>query len=157
VVCDGCGERSGRSTYIVEGALAGRWLCGDCNARRAGLKRLSLAVQYRFKVAKLLPPEDPMTVPLLRLMMAVDDVRRAQIDFIETNVRLGRAPKLEKYLFLGDLLYAVRRLCSHVHEAGAALRSLDTLAKKRVDEALANKAEVLAALRDLRMFFNAAD
>lgn len=77
MVCDGCGEQSRRSTYIVEGALAGRWLCRECNGRRAGLKRLSLAVQYRFKVARLFPPEDPMTVPLLRLMIAADDVRRA--------------------------------------------------------------------------------
>lgn len=156
-MCDGCGERATRWSYAVDGPWAGKWLCRECNARRRGLKKLSLAVQFRFKIGQVLPPGDAMTVPLLRLMMAVDDVRRAQIQMIESHERLGAAPRLEKYLTLGDLLYAIRRLCSHLHEAGRALRSLDTVAARRVDALLAGNSEALAALGALRTFFNAAD
>jgi hypothetical protein len=114
-------------------------------------------VHYAFKLAELLPPADPMTVPFVRLMMAVDDMRRAQDHLLEATVRLERVPDFEKYLPLGDHLYAIRRLYSHLHEAGRALRALDTAAKKRVDSLLASKPDVSKILRTLRVFFNAED
>jgi hypothetical protein len=121
------------------------------------LTKLSLASQYRYKIAQVFPPQDKMTVPLLRLMMAVDDVRRAQLDYLASHLRLGHAPDLEKYLHLGDHLCSLRRLCSHLHEAGRALRNLDTAAARRVDAILDGNAEALGALKDLRTFFNAAN
>jgi hypothetical protein len=87
--------------------------------------------------------------------MAVDDVRRAQIRLVEATERLDMVPVAEKYLVLGDYLYSMRHLLSHVHEAGKAFRSLDSKAKKRVDEALAGNGKAVAALKALRVFFNA--
>jgi hypothetical protein len=118
---------------------------------------LAWAVTFKFKIAHVLPPNDPMTVPVLRLLMAVDDVRRAQMQLVEAHERLDVVPAPEKYRALGDWFYFLRLLFSHLHEAGIAVRRLDTNAKKRVDAALAGNEEALAALKAVRAFFNAAD
>ncbi len=155
--CAGCGEKVTRWSYTANGPWAGRVICRQCRRRGATLKRLSWAVTFRFRVAQVLPPDDPMTVPLLRLVMAVDDVRRAQIQLVEARERIDLAPTAEKYLALGDFLYAMRHLFSHLHEAGIAIRRLDTKAKSRVDATLAGNREAVAALKAVRKFFNAAD
>lgn len=121
------------------------------------MKRLSWAVTLKFKIAHVLPPDDPMTVPVLRLLMAVDDVRRAQMQPVEAHERLDVVPAPEKYRALGDWLYFMRLLFSHLHEAGIAVRRLDTNAKRRVDAALAENGEALVALKAVRKFFNSAD
>ncbi len=154
-MCDGCGEHVTRWTYATGGPWAGKWICQECSTRGKDLKKLSRAVYFRFRLAEIFPPKDLMTVPLIRLMMAVDDVRRAQNQLIDASVQLAHAPEFEKYLPLGDHLYAMRRLYSHLHEAGRALRALDAAAKPRVDAALANNPEALAALNRIRAFFNA--
>lgn len=156
-MCQGCGEKVPRWTYTTDGPWAGKVICRQCRRRRTNLKRLSWAVTLRFRVAQVLPPNDPMTVPVLRLLMAVDDIRRAQLRLIEAHERIDVAPAEEKYLAFGDFLYAMRHLFSHLHEAGIAVRRLDTTAKKRVDAALAGNNEALASLRALREFFNASD
>jgi len=65
--------------------------------------------------------------------MAVDDVRRAQIQLVEAHERLDVIPPAESYRALGDFLYFMRLLFSHIHAAGHALRNLDTDAPKRAD------------------------
>lgn len=155
--CEACGEKATRWSYAADGPWAGKVICRECRRRGAGLKRLSWAATFRFRVAQVLPPDDPMTVPVLRLLMAVDDVRRAQMQLVEAHERIDVAPVAEKYLALGDFLYAMRHLFSHLHEAGIAVRCLDTNAKKRVDAALAGNREALASLKAVRKFFNAAD
>ncbi len=159
-VCDGCGERAARLTYPTAGPAAGRWLCRDCGARRKMMTRLSWLVAFRFRVAAVLPPGDPTTAPAVRLMMAVDDVRRAQINFIEASERLG--DPAEAHRVLGDFLYSVRLLFSHLHEAGHALRQLDAAARgddgeNRVNALLAGEdhREGRAALKAVRKFFSA--
>jgi hypothetical protein len=154
--CEGCGEKATRWSYAADGPWAGKVICRECRRRGSGLKRLSWAATVRFRLAQVLPPDDPMTVPVLRLLMAVDDVRRAQIQLVEARERIEIAPDAEKYLALGDFLYAMRHLFAHLHEAGIAVRRLDTNAKKRVDAALAGDPEALAALKVVRKFFNAA-
>jgi len=92
-------------------------------------------------------------------MMAVDDVRRAQIQFVEASERLD--VPAEKHRALGDFLYSVRLLFSHLHEGGHALRQLDGWAARgadgenRVNALLAGKREATAALREVRRFFSA--
>jgi hypothetical protein len=122
-----------------------------------GLKRLSRAVTFKLQLSKVLSPTDPLTVPVLRLLMGVDDVRRAQILLVEADQRLDVVPAPEKYLALGDWLYSMRLVFSHLHEAGAAVRSLDRIGKERVDALLAGNDEAVAALEAVRRFFNAAD
>ena len=156
-ICDACGEKATQWFYRADGPWAGKHICRRCARRPISMKRLSWAVTFRFRIAQVLPPTDPMTVPVFRLLMAVDDVRRAQILLVEAHERIDLAPAQERYLALGDFLYAMRHLFCHLHEPGVAVRCLDTNAKKRVDNLLAGDREALAALQAVRKFFNAAD
>ncbi len=140
--CDGCGEQAMRLQFRGDGPWAGRWICRDCGTGKKKMTRLSWVVAFRFRLAAVLPPDDPITAPVLRLMMAVDDVRRAQVYLIEADERMG------------DWLYFLRLLFSHVHEAGVALRNLDTDVPKRLDAVLAGNREALRSLRALRGFFS---
>jgi hypothetical protein len=157
--CDGCGERATRLTYPASGPAAGRWFCPDCGSGRKKMTRLSWLVTFRFRAVEVLPPGDPMTAPALRLMMAVDDVRRAQIQLVEASERLD--VPADKHRALGDFLYFVRLLFSHLHEGGHALRQLDGWAARgadgenRINALLADKREATAALREVRRFFSA--
>jgi hypothetical protein len=132
-------------------------VCPDCLRDPQRWTRLSSLVTFQFKVAKVLPPDDPITVPVLRLLMAVDDLRRAQIQLVEAHDRLDLAPAVEKYRAIGDLLYGIRLLLSHLHEGGTALKTLDIEAKKRVDQLLKGNAAAMASLKAARAFFNARD
>jgi hypothetical protein len=157
LTCEGCGEKATRWSYTVDGPWADSVICYECRRRGERLKRLSWAVTFRVRLAKVLPPDDGMTVPVLRLLMAVDDVRRAQFDLVAAHERLGDVSQSETFLRLGDYLYAMRRLFSHLHEAGVAVRRLDTSAKKRVDALLAGRTKAVAAVKSVRTFFNAGD
>lgn len=152
-VCDGCGERATATRYWPDGLLAGRTLCRDCVSGRKKMTRLSSLVAFKFRLAQVLPPDDKATAPILRLMMAVDDVRRAQIKLIEAGERLDGTGS-DKYVALGDWLYFLRLLISHVHEARRGLTSLDYEAPGRADALLAGRREALRSLRALRKFFS---
>ena len=156
-LCEGCGERPLRWSYSNTGRLAGRWLCHRCKRRGQGLKRLAAVVTFRFRIAEVLPADDPMTVPVLRLLMAIDDVRRAQIYLLEAQERLIALPPAAKYLAAGDFLYSLRLLFSHLDEGGTAIKHLDTKAKKRVDALLRDKPEAQLALGKVRAFFQSPD
>lgn len=156
-VCDACGEQVTRSRYWTAGPLAMKTLCQDCLRGRGRWKKLSWVVSFRFKIAKVLPKDDPLTVPMLRLLMAVDDVRRAQVQLIEAHERLDGIPAAEKYRAVGDFLYALRLLFSHLHEAARAMRALDGAAKDRVDGLLRGNQEALSALQAIRTTFNDKD
>ncbi|MBI4269035.1 MAG: hypothetical protein HY615_01765 [Candidatus Rokubacteria bacterium] len=159
--CDACGERSARLTYPAGGLWAGRWFCPECASGRKKITRLSSLVAFRFRVAEVLPPGDPMTAPAVRLMVAVDDVRRAQILMVEAMERFD--DPAERHRTPGDFLYSVKLLLSHMHEAGHALRRLDGWAARgadgenRVNALLAGEdhRQGMAALRKLRRFFSA--
>lgn len=155
--CDACGEKVARWSLRVEGPWAGKVVCRECGRRATGFKRLAWAATFKFRLAQVLPPDDPMTVPVLRLLMAVDDVRRAQIQLVEAHERLDVAPTPEKYRALGDWLYFMRLLFSHLHEAGHALQNLDSAAPKRADTMLAGNREAAASLKALRQFFSSPD
>jgi len=158
-ICDGCGERATRLTYPTAGPAAGRWFCRDCGSGRKKMTRLAWLVAFRFRVVEVLPPRDPMTAPVLRLMMAVDDVRRAQIQLVEASERLD--VPAEKHRALGDFLYFTRLLFSHLHEGGHALRKLDGWAARgqhgenRINVLFAGNRQAMAALRKVRKFFGA--
>ncbi|SRR6266849_5934276 len=96
-VCDACGERATRSRFWADGPLATRTICQECLRDHTRWTRLSPLVTFRFKVAQVLPPGDPITVPVLRLLMAVDDLRRVKIQLIEAHERLGGPPTRDKY------------------------------------------------------------
>jgi len=93
-------------------------------------------------------------------MMAVDDVRRAQILLVDAMERLEEPA--ERHRAGGDFLYAARLLFSHLHEAGHALRQLDAAARgddgeNRINGLLAGEdhREGMVALKACRRFFSA--
>src|SRR5262245_47154811 len=131
-LCDGCGKQALTTRYWTEGILAGRTLCRDCMSDYQRMTRLSRFVAFKFRFTQVLPTGDRTTAPLLRLMMAVDDVRRAQIKLVEDSERLG-GTGADKYTALGDWLYTLRLLISHLHEARRALLGLDSAAPGRAD------------------------
>jgi hypothetical protein len=120
------------------------------------MTRLSWHVAFRFRLTQVLPTGDRATAPLLRLMMAVDDVRRVQIKLIEDSERLG-GTGADKYTAVGDWLYALRLLISHLHEARRALLGLDSSAPGRADALLADRKDALRSLRALRKRFSSQE
>jgi hypothetical protein len=80
-------------------------------------------------------------------------VRRTQINFVEASERLDDSA--EAHRALGDFLYSMRLLFSHLHEAGHALCELDRVARdanglNRVSALLAGNREAMAALTKIR-------
>src|SRR5437899_319089 len=144
--CSGCGEKALVTRYWADGVFAGRTLCQTCQSDHKNMTRLSLFVAFKFRVAQVLPTGDSATAPLLRLMMAVDDVRRAQVKLIEDSERLGGSGA-DRYIALGDWLYTLRLLISHLHEARRALLGLDTSAPGRADSLLAGRDDALRSLK----------
>jgi hypothetical protein len=117
------------------------------------------ATLVRFEPGKLFPLGEPMTTLLLRLMLAADDVRSASILTLETSQRFALpAGGVQKRLLTGQFWYTVRLLCSHLNEAGNALRKLDsTVCQARVDGLLKGRPEAMEALKDLRTSFEGTD
>lgn len=153
--CDGCGERVTRLTLLAEGPWRAGGSAGTGATGKKKMTRLASLLAFRFRVSEVLLPGDAMTAPTVRLMIAVDDVRRAQIQLVEVDER----PK--RHRALGDFLYFLRLLFSHIHEAGNALRQLDGWAQggaageNRVNALLAGEEhrDGMKALRKLRQFF----
>lgn len=113
------------------------------------------AILVRFELAKLFPPGNALTTPLLRLMLATDDVRFASRLVIETGQRLPSVLEgIQGLILTGEFWYSLRLLCSHLNEAGDALRRLDnTVGRARVDGLLKGKPEAIEALKQLRAVF----
>ena len=67
-----------------------------------------------------------MTTPLLRLMLATDDVRLSRRLFLETSERhRATVPNsLQQRLLTGEQRYGLRMLCLHLHEAIDAVRMI---------------------------------
>jgi len=113
------------------------------------------AILIRFEPLKLFPPGDALTTPLLRLMLATDDVRFASRLMIETGQRLPSVLKgIQDLILTGEFWYSLRLLCSHLNEAGDALRRLDTtVSRARVDGLLKGWPKAIEALKSLRAVF----
>lgn len=77
--CDACGETVTRYWYRADGPWAGKRICRECGRRNRGFKRLSWAATFTTKLAQVLPPNDAMTVPVVRLLMAMDDRPSARL------------------------------------------------------------------------------
>jgi hypothetical protein len=108
----------------------------------------------KFDPARVFPPDDPLTLPLLRLMLAADDVRHAELLFIITNQQVNQTTGIQQVLHGGQLWYAFRLACSHLTEAGNALRTLDgSVGRDRLRRLLGGRAVGLEALERLRVAF----
>jgi len=88
-------------------------------------------------------------------MLATDDVRFASRLMIETGQRLPPVIKgIQDLILTGEFWYSLRLLCSHLNEAGDALRGLDnTVSQAHVDGLLKGRPEAIEALKTLRAVF----
>jgi hypothetical protein len=92
-----------------------------------------------------------MTVPLLRLMIAVDDLRHLQKLLILTRDHDGAAgTESDTLIHNGELGHLFRLLCGHLYEAAIPFRGVDRTCRGRLDAAVekdADSRDALAAIR----------
>ena len=115
---------------------------------------IATVVVGKFDPARVLPPDDKLTLPLLRLMLATDDVRHANLLFVMANEQVDQTTGVQRALHGGQLWYAFRLLCSHLKEGGDALKTLvNSVADSRLNDLLRGRRDAIEALRRLRSAF----
>jgi hypothetical protein len=108
----------------------------------------------KFDPARVFPQDDRLTVPLLRLMLAADDVRHASVLFIMADHQVNRTEGVQQDLHLGQMWYLFRLLCSHLSEAGNGLKTLlKSVPERRLAKLLKGRPDAVAALGRLRTGF----
>lgn len=85
----------------------------------------SPARRITFQLSDVFPTEQPLSIPLLRLMMAVNDVRHIQKLLLLRTELDQDASEFERISLNGELLHLKRLLCGHLYEAGNAFRAID--------------------------------
>src|SRR2546428_11920505 len=84
-----------------------------------------------FRLRKAFPVNDPLWVPLLRLMAATNDARHMVRLLTALHDGIEALNDTEKLLRAAEFASLVRMLCGHLHEAGIAIRGIWTNAKAR--------------------------
>jgi hypothetical protein len=98
---------------------------------------VSAVVVGKFDPARVFPPDDPLTLPLLRLMLATDDVRHASMLFVMADYQVRTTTGIQQTLHGGQMWYLFRLLCSHLKEGGNALNTLvNSVATNRLKDLL---------------------
>ncbi len=90
-----------------------------------GSNTQSPAHRFVFRLADVFPLDKPLSVPLLRLMMASNDVRHIQKLMLSKDERIGQNNAFENLVLNGEILHLERLLCGHLYEAGTAFRNID--------------------------------
>ncbi len=84
----------------------------------------------KFDPARVFPPGDKLTLPLLRLMLATDDARYVAMLLIMTDYQVSQAAGTTQGALSGEQFwYLFRLLCLHLKEAHNALNCIP---KKRL-------------------------
>lgn len=83
------------------------------------------AYKLDFRLDRIFPPDKPLSVPLLRLMMAANDVRHIQKLLLLALERNDELIGFDDIVLNGELLHLHRLLCSHLYEAAHAFRAID--------------------------------
>jgi len=108
----------------------------------------------RFKIEDVLRPGDPLTVPLLRLMIATDDVRHLQKLLVLAREVDETSTESDRLVHNGEIGHLFRLLCGHLYEAAIPFRAVDKAAGVRLDEAVAADPEGRAALAAVRAAYD---
>ena len=114
---------------------------------------ISKARRIKFQIDKIFPLGDPQSVPLLRLMMANDDVRHLQKLLLSANARAKTVNDIERSILNGEILHVFKLLCGHLYEAGNAFRNLEDKCVGLLDAATAKDKERKADLEYLRQVY----
>jgi hypothetical protein len=115
-------------------------------------KRQYPAFRMTFRLANVLSADQPLSVPLLRLMMASNDVRHIQKLMLAKGEGVGDGNDFETMVLNGEVLHFHRLLCGHLYEAGTAFREIDREHPHIANSAVAGT-EYEATLRRLREAF----
>lgn len=109
---------------------------------------------FRLKTALALPPNDPISVPVLRLMAATNDVRQAQkLALLARDPADPKAPKPPAAAYFvqsGEVLYLIRMLFGHLYEAGIIFRGIDQHHAGMVTKLVGLDKEAMEALNLVR-------
>ena len=84
------------------------------------------AYRLTFRLAKVLPADEPLSIPLLRLMMASNDVRHIQKLMLSKNEQIGQGNQFEEAVLNGEILHFERRVVR------PSIRSWDGLSEYRL-------------------------
>ena len=115
-------------------------------------RREYTAIKLVFRLAKVLPADQPLSVPLLRLMMASNDVRHIQKLMLAKDERIGQGNAFEEAVLSGEILHFERLLCGHLYEAGCAFHAIDS-SHPDIADAAVRGTEYEAALQRLREMY----
>lgn len=109
-------------------------------------------INLTFRLREVLPPDHPISVPLLRLMAATNDVRQLMTLLLKQEDKgIGLSPA--QLIQNGEVGYLVRMLCGHLYEAGIAFRDLDAKCGCEIDRLLAGEPNAQEALAHLRKVY----
>lgn len=112
------------------------------------------ASRIKFELSQIFPLTDPLSVLLLRLMMATNDVRHLQKLLIVTREMVDEANETERIILNGELAHLFRLLCGHLYEAGQAFRALEEKCPGRLDIAVAGDEPAKKALEYVRQAYD---
>lgn len=115
------------------------------------------ARRVRFDVQKVFAAEDPLTIPLLRLMMAVNDVGHLQRLIVVAQRRAKSLIGTPYEIANGEIGHLFRVLCGHLYEAGIAFRMLEDAAPGRLDTLVAPDPKMKVDLAEVRQAYDAKD
>lgn len=111
-------------------------------------------IRVLVRTAQAFPPTDPISVPLLRLMAATNDVRQLQVLLaVARDPAASPAGRAEQVVHEGELLYYIRLFFGHLYEAGRAFRGLDDAQSVWVTRACGGGAQGKTALGRVRAVF----
>jgi hypothetical protein len=113
-------------------------------------------VRLRFKLRDVFAPSRGLSVPLLRLMAAVNDVRYLQKSLLIALARRDHVSDADSLLQEGEYVYLLRMLSGHLHEAGIAFRDLDDHHAADVEALIGSEEEGRDALTTLRAVYRDA-
>jgi hypothetical protein len=105
-----------------------------------------------FRLADVFRSDKPLSTPLLRLMMASNDVRHIQKLMLSKDERIEHGNAFENVVLNGEILHLERLLCGHLYEAGNAFRNIDVPHPEVADTAVEGT-EYGASLRRLREIY----
>jgi len=118
---------------------------------------MMLQTRYRLieiNVAALLPLDDRLSLPLAVLMEATNDLRSHLHRSIMARYRwIFAATQIERVKSAGELSYAYRAMCGHLHETGLVFERLNRKAPARIDEVLRGNEKAQKALAHVRSIY----
>jgi hypothetical protein len=114
------------------------------------------AFRVEFNLREMFPADDPLSIPLLRLMAATNDARYLLGTIIAANANVERGTEFDRMIRAGEFCYLLRMLGAHLYEAGIAFRELHDKCRKSIEALLApdDRSQARSALKAVEDIFN---